>query len=134
MNTETDNNMQATVDELRHDISKLRDDLWACRNRDVAADDPRVLSLLKEMYDTMVNNSSADLWSNFVDSITGMPDLSVRRYSGAITLTFEFEDVEVPGNIADWEIADHIYDRLVQDGYLCIGDESEYRVDDYRED
>ena len=131
MNTETDNTLQATVDELRHDISKLRDELWQCKNRDVAADDPRVLSLLKEMYDTMVNNSSAHLWSNFVDSITGMPDLSTRKYSGTVTLTFSFDDVEIPGDIADWEIEGKILEEI--EGDLCYGYEDETSVD-YREE
>ena len=131
METETIST-DAKVEELRHDIERLRDDLHKAR-RPVSADDHRVLPLLREMYDTMVNNSSAHLWSNFVDSITGMPDLSTRKYSGTITLSFSFLDVEIPGDIADWEIETHIYDALCGNGDLDIGYEDEYSVD-YQED
>lgn len=122
MSTETD----AKVEELRHDIERLRDDLHKAR-RPVSADDHRVLPLLREMYDTMVNNSSAHLWSNFVDSITGMPDLSTRKYGGVVTLKFYFTDVEVPGDIADWEIENAILDSIRGD--LCYGYEDEVEVD-----
>ncbi len=96
-------------------------------NGAVKADDWRVKSLLTEMYDTMVNNSCAHLWSNFVDAIEGMPDLSTRKYGGTVTLEFHFTDIEVPGDIADWEIEDKILEQLRGD--LRYGDEDRYSVD-----
>jgi len=123
--------IDASVEEqLRHDIELLRDKLYKAQ-REVTADDPRVLPLLREMYDTMVNNSSEHLWSNFVDSITGMPDLSTRKYSGTVTLTFSFCDVELPGDLADWEIEEKIVEEVAGDLYL--GNEDEIDVD-YDED
>lgn len=99
--------------------------------RDVKADDPRVEELLKEMYDVMVNNSCAHLWSNFVDEIDGMPNLHRRTYSGTVTLKFSFENVEIAGDLADWEIEGAILDAI--DGDLNYGDEDECEVD-YDED
>ena len=100
-------------------------------SRSVGADDWRVESLLKEMYDVMVNNSCAHLWSIFVDEITGMPDLSRRKYSGTISLTFSFSEIEIEGDCADWEIADKIYAELERGGYRSdfqIGYEDSYEV------
>jgi len=106
--------LEKTVEDLKTIIEQLRDSNGNL-NRPVGADDWRVKDLLTEMYDTMVNNSCADLWSIFVNDITSMPDLSVRRYGGTVTLRFHFTDIEVPGNIADWEIGDRILETLAGD-------------------
>jgi hypothetical protein len=87
------------------------------------------LELLKEMYDTMVNNSCAHLWSNFVNDITGMPDLSVRTYGGTLTLKFHFTGIEVAGDLADWEIESALYDAITDKGYATTGDEDGYEIE-----
>jgi hypothetical protein len=118
------------VDELWHGYAynyMRRRDL----ERDVKADDSRVEELLKEMYDVMVNNSSAHLWQNFVDEIEGMPNLNRRTYSGSVTLKYYFDNVEIAGDIADWEIEDAILDAL--SGDFSYGDEHEREVE-YEED
>ena len=131
MNTDTPDttaDLEAKVEELRHDIANLRERLVSA-NRDVSADDPRVLDLLKDMYDTMVNHSCAHLWSNFVNDITGMPDLSVRTYGGTLTLRFHFTGIEVAGDLADWEIESALYDAITDKGYATTGDEDGYEIE-----
>jgi len=76
-----------------------------------------------------VNNNCAHLWSIFVNDITSMPDLSVRKYGGTVTLEFHFTDIEVPGNIADWEIEDKILEALIDNNDLNYGNEDRYSVD-----
>jgi len=131
MNTETNTQvaeLEKTVEEANQIIERLRESNGKL-NREVKADDWRVKSLLTEMYDTMVNNSCAHLWSIFVDAIDGMPDLSTRRYGGTVTLRFHFTDVEVPGDIADWEIGDKILEILADNGDLSYGYEDGFDVD-----
>lgn len=112
---------EAEIDRLNIERSQLK--------RPVKADDSRVEQLLKEMYDTMVNNSSAHLWQNFVDDIDGMPDLSRRKYGGVVTLKFYFTDIEIAGDIADWEIQDAILEVLADNDDLSYGNENEVEVD-----
>jgi hypothetical protein len=122
------NDLEAKVEELRHDIERLRDDLAKAR-RSVSASDPRVLELLKEMYDVLVNNDSSHLWADFVDSITGMPDLNRRTYGGTLTLRFHFSGVEIDGNLADWEIEPALYEAITELGYATTGDEDGYDIE-----
>ena len=131
MNTETNNHvaqLEKTVKDLETIIEQLRDSNGNL-NRPVKADDWRVKDLLTEMYDTMVNNSCAHLWLNFVNDIEGMPDLSTRKYGGTVTLRFHFTDIEVPGDIADWEIGEKILEILADNGDLGYGYEDGFDVD-----
>jgi hypothetical protein len=120
--------LEKTVEDLKTIIEQLRDSNGNL-NRPIGADDWRVKDLLTEMYDTMVNNNCAHLWSIFVNDITSMPDLSVRKYGGTVTLEFHFTDIEVPGNIADWEIEDKILEALIDNNDLNYGNEDRYSVD-----
>ena len=132
MNNETNDQvtrLEGTVAELKTIVEQLRKKNTELEYREVKADDWRVKSLLTEMYDTMVNNSCAHLWSNFVDAIEGMPDLSTRKYGGTVTLRFHFTDIEVPGDIADWEIGDKILEILADNGDLSYGYEDGFDVD-----
>ena len=132
MNNETNDQatrLEGTVAELKTIVEQLRKKNTELEDREVKADDWRVKSLLTEMYDTMVNNSCAHLWSNFVDAIEGMPDLSTRKYGGTVTLRFHFTDIEVPGDIADWEIGDKILEILADNGDLSYGYEDGFDVD-----
>jgi hypothetical protein len=98
-------------------------------NNSVKADDWRVKELLTEMYDAMVNNSCSHLWSIFVNDIAGMPNLATRRYGGTVTLRFHFTDLEIPGDIADWEIEDKILEALADNDDLNYGNEDGLSVD-----
>jgi len=125
MNTETNNQvaqLERTVEDLNKIIEQLRDSNGSL-NRPVKADDWRVKDLLTEMYDTMVNNNCSHLWSIFVNDITGMPDLSTRRYGGTVVLRFHFTDIELPGHIADWQIEERILEALVDNNELNYGNE-----------
>jgi hypothetical protein len=130
-----DNNKIISIDasveeQLRHKVELLQEKLYEAQ-RDIKADDHRVLPLLREMYDTMVNHHNAELWSDFVSDIANMPDLSTRKYSGTVTLTFSFYEVEIPGDIADWEIEEKILEAMGND--LSYGYEEQVEVD-YQED
>ena len=130
MNNETNNHvaqLEKTVKDLETIIEQLRDSNGNL-NRPVKADDWRVKELLTEMYDTMVNNNCSHLWSIFVDTIPDMPDLSTRRYGGTVTLEFNFTDIEVPGDIADWEIEGKILEILADNGDLSYGYEDRSSV------
>jgi hypothetical protein len=120
MSNETNTDTQvAQLEKAVKDLNKVIEQL----NRSVGADDWRVKSLLTEMYDTMVNNSCSHLWSIFVNDITGMPNLATRRYGGTVTLKFHFTDLEIPGDIADWEIEDKILEALADNDDLNYGNE-----------
>jgi hypothetical protein len=89
------------------------------------ASDPRIADMWVRVWDAFAGDTERDgLWQVLIEAIPGVPDLRMKRYGGTITLTFQFTDVQVDGDLTPWEIETAIMDAMKGDLNVWDADET----------
>jgi hypothetical protein len=106
-----------TVDALRHDKGALHVRLRELKRPIEDGGDPRLAHIWSTLWDALDGDVERnETWGLFINAIAGdVPDYRTKTYSGTITLTFDFDDLELPGTLADYEIEEAIINELSGD-------------------
>ena len=93
--------------------------------------DYRIAGLWTRIWDAFADDAERDgLWQLLVERIAGVPDFRTKRYSGTITLKFHFSDIEVEGDLSEWEAETAILEVLQGDLNHWEADETEVELDE----
>jgi len=118
-----------TVEALRHDKATLHVRLQELKRPIEDGGDPRLAHIWSTLWDALDGDVERDeTWGLFINAIAGdVPDYRTKTYSGTITLTFYFSDIEVSGDVDKYEIESAILEEIRGD--LQYGYEDECEVD-----